>query len=389
MAENRVRVLVVHAFPETAAYISALLNLERDLEMVGSLATGKDALARVADLRPDVALVGADLPDIDSGQLVRQIISQLPRTGVVVLVANDDPEQLRRYMQAGARSFLVVPFSSEQLISTIRDVYRRVQNAPVVPKREPKPAAPSITHTANNRTIAVFGPKGGVGKTMAAANLAVAIRQLRGKSVALMDGNFALGDLHLYLNVKPEHTILDFVERGKDGDLDTLQRVLQRHTSGVAFLARPERPEHAEVISAESVRRVLELLGNAYDYTVVDCNASYDDRTLLVLDRADVILLMITPEVGALINATIFLDLTQALGYPKERVQIVLNRYDSQVGISVGDAEAALSRPILFRIPSRGRDLASTLNAGVPIVTAQPGSEVSRVLVQIAEAVTR
>jgi pilus assembly protein CpaE len=282
-----------------------------------------------------------------------------------------------------------VPFSSEQLTSTIREVYRRLQNTRVVVRAPapatPAPAAPSV----NGKTIAVFGPKGGVGKTMVAANLAVAIRQLRGKATALADGNFAMGDLHLYLNIKPDHTILDFVERGQEGDLETLQRILQRHASGLAFLARPERPEHAEMVSAEAFRRVLDLLNQAYEYTVVDCATTYDDRTLAVLDRADTILLLVTPEVGALINATIFLDLAQVLGYPRERVRIVLNRYDSQVGISVGDAESAFSRPVEFRIPSRGRDLASTLNAGVPIITAQPGSEVAKVIGQIAEVVTR
>lgn len=389
MAGSKVRVFLVHPLPETASYISALFNLEGDLELVGAVADGKDAPARSAEAKADIVLVGADLPDADAAQLVRQIVSQQPRTGVIALVPSDDPELLRRFMQAGARSFLVVPFTSEQLTTTIREVNKRLQSARVV-VREPKPAVvqPSVP-SVNGKTIAVFGPKGGVGKTMVAANLAVALRQLRGKSTALVDGNFAMGDLHLYLNIRPDHTILDFVERGQEGDLETLQRILQRHQSGLAFLARPERPEHAEMVTAEHLRRVLDLLSQAYEYIVVDCAASYDDRTLLVLDRAEMIVLLVTPEVGSLINATIFLDLAQVLGYPRERVRIVLNRFDSQVGISVSDAESALSRPIDFRIPSRGRDLASTLNAGVPIITAQPGSEVARVIGQIAEAVIK
>ncbi|MHB1004559.1 MAG: response regulator [Chloroflexota bacterium] len=388
MAESKVRVFLIHSFPDTASYITALLGLERDFDVVGSALSAKDGLARLPELRPDLILLGAELPDAESAALVRQITGLLPRSGVVVLVGSDDPGDLRRYMQAGARSFLVTPFSSAQLTSTIREVYRRLPKAGAGSGGVVKPAPPAPSPPAG-KIVAIFGPKGGVGKTMLAANLAVSIRQAKNRSVVLVDGNFSLGDVHLYLNMKPEHTILDFAERGAEGDLETLQRVVQRHGSGITFLARPERPEHAEMVSAETYRRVIELLASAYDYVVVDCAASYDDRTLLVLDKADIILLIVTPEVGSLINATIFLDLTQVLGYPRDRVRIVLNRHDSQVGISIGDAESALSRPVDFRIPSRGRELASTLNAGVPITIAQPSSDISRAIGQIAEAVTR
>ena len=389
MAENKIRVLLIHAFPETTAYISALLGLERDVALLGSLTRGGEAPAKVAELQPDVVLMGSDLPDADSATLVRQIVSRHPRTGVVVLVASDDPEDLRRYMQAGARSFLVLPFSSAQLVETIREVHRRVQNirVPVArPAPKPSPAQPAAPRA---RVVAVFGPKGGVGKTMLAVNLAIALRHRKERSVVLVDANFSFGDVHLFLNIKPEHTIIDFVERGAEGDLETLQRVLQKHSSGIYFLARPERPEHAEIVTADNFRRMLDLLGQAYEFIVVDCAASYDDRTLMVLDRSEAILLVVTPEVSPLFNASVFLDLAQALGYPKDRVRVVLNRHDSQSGISVSEAEAALGRPIEFRIPSRGRELLTTSHVGVPVVLAQPNSDISRCVNQIAEAVSK
>ena len=378
MSESKIRVLVVHAFPETTSYVSALLGLESDIALLGSVNTGHEAIKKTADLRPDVILVGSELADIDSPTLVRQLVSQSPGAGVIVLLGSDDPDQIRRYMQAGARSFLVLPFSSEQLVSTVREVYRRVQSARVA-----RPAAGAAA-AVRGRTIAVFGPKGGSGKTMLAVNLAVLLRQSTDRPVVLVDANFAFGDLHLLMNAKPEHTIVDFIERGAEGDLETLQRILHKHSSGVRILVRPERPEHAEMITAENFRRLLDLLAQAYEFVVVDCHASYDERTLMVLDRADTILLVVMPDVGSLYNAGIFLDLTRALGYPRDRVRVVLNRQDSQVGISLNDVEAALSHPVDFRIPSRYREVASTLNVGVPIVISQPNCDVARGVAQIA-----
>lgn len=385
MVENRIRVLLVHAFPETTAYISALLSLERDVSLQGTAATGAEGLKQVAEFKPDVVLVGSDLPDQNSAALVRQIVTQLPRTGVIALVESDDPEELRRYMQAGARSFLILPFSSEQLITSIREVHRRMQSVKVAP--EPRPVA---TPTGREgKIVAIFSPKGGVGKSTLAVNLAVALRRGGERLVALLDASFSFGDLHLFLNIKPDRSIVDFIERGAEGDLELLQQLVKRHSSGVAFLARPVRPEHAEMVNSENLRRVLELLTQAYDIVVLDCPASYDDRVLMVLDRADLILLVVTPDVGTLYNATAFLNLAKALGYARERITVVVNRYDSQGGVSVKEVEDTLAHPVEHKIPSRWRDLCSALNTGVPVTVSQPNSDLSRVMASVADLVVK
>ena len=387
MADSKIRVLIVHGFPETTAYISALLGLERDIEFVGSVATGREALAKVGESKPDIVLMGSELPDGDSANVVRRVISKQPTLGVVALVPTDSPEEIRRFMQAGARSFLVFPFSSEQLVTTLRKVYERVQKmpAPVAAPAAPRPNIPA----PRGKVITVFGPKGGVGKTMLAVNLAVSLSQKGERQVALLDTSLYFGDLHLFLNIKPDHTVVDFVQLGPDADAETLQQIMQKHSSGISLLARPSRPEHAEMVSAEHLRHAIELMAQTYDLIVVDCPASYDDRMLMVLDRSDMIFLIITPEVGALYNAGIFLDLAQTLGYPRESIHVVLNRHDSQAGISVSDAEAALSHPVHFRVPSRGREMSTTLNLGVPISISNPNSDVSRSIGQMAEFIAK
>ncbi|MCL5110027.1 MAG: response regulator [Chloroflexi bacterium] len=386
MAENRIRVLLVHAFPDTTAYITALLGLERDISLEGSVANGSAGLKQASEAKPDVILVGSELPDTDSAGLVRQITTKLPRTGVIVLVTADDPNELRRYMQAGARSFLVMPFSSEQLAESIRDVYRRMRSVKVA--AEPRHSAPA-GNAGQGKLVAVFGPKGGVGKSTLAANLAVALRRNAERKVALVDCSFSFGDLHLFFDIKPERTIVDFIDCGPDGDLDTLEQVLRRHSSGVALLARPVRPEHAEMITTDGLRHTLDVLTQGYDVTVLDCPASYDDRVLMALDRAHVIILIVTPDLGTLYNATTFLSLTRALGYSRERIMIVFNRYDSQGGASVKEVEDTLSHAVEFKVPSRWRDFSSALNSGVPYALSHPNSELARTLASLADMVLK
>jgi pilus assembly protein CpaE len=387
MVENRIRVLLVHAYPETTSYITALLSLERDITLVGSAATAAEGLRQVGESRPDVVLISGDLPDQDSAPVVRQMVTQAPRTGVVALLDSDDAERLRRFMQAGARSFLLVPFGSEQLISTIREVHKRVQSMKVAPT--PAPVAPAVPAGRRGKLVAIFSPKGGVGKSTIAVNTAVAMQRSNERQVVLVDGGFSFGDLHLFLNIKPDHTIVDFIERGPEADVDTLQMVLRRHSSGIAFLARPVRPEHAEMVTADNLRRVLDLLQQAFDMVVYDCAVSYDERVLMVLDRADLIVLVVTPEVGTLYNATAFYSLAKALGYHRERIMLVVNRYDSQGSVSIKEVEETLANPVAHKIPSRWRDFCSSLNSGVPLGMSRPSSDIVRVISDLAELIMK
>ncbi|MHB1131216.1 MAG: AAA family ATPase [Chloroflexota bacterium] len=385
MAENKIRLLLIHPFPETSAYISALLGLERDVLLLGTVHEGAAGLKQALEQRPDVILVGSDLADVESPALVRQLVSQLPRTGVIALVTDDEPEELRRYMQAGARSFLILPFSSDQLVSSIREVYKRMQSVRVAP--EPRAAAAAAAK--QGKVLAVFSPKGGVGKSTIAVNAAVALQRQSGYRVALLDAGFSFGDLHLFLNIRPDRTIVDFIERGPDGDLDTLQQVLKTHSSGLAFLPRPVRPEHAEMVTADNLRRVLDLLTSAYDVVVLDCPPSYDERNLMLLDRADAILLVVTPDVATLYNTTAFLNLAQALGYARERITVVVNRYDSHGSVAIKEIEDTLAHPVAYKVPSRWRDLSTALNAGEPIAASHPNADISRVIAGMAEATVK
>ena len=165
--------------------------------------------------------------------------------------------------------------------------------------------------------------------------------------------------------------------------------MLSTHESGVRVLLSPQRPEDAEVITAHHVTQVLAALSTAYDYIIVDCHTSYDDRTLAVLEHSDYILLIATPELGAVENTVLFFDLADKLGIPADRVHLVLNRYNTNVGIEQKEIERTLRRPIDFRLPTGGRPVALSLNRGIPLVIDKPDHPLAQSLVKMGEEIAK
>jgi pilus assembly protein CpaE len=130
-------------------------------------------------------------------------------------------------------------------------------------------------------------------------------------------------------------------------------------------------------------------MARSFDYVVIDCQVSYDEELLAVLDRSDVIFLVLHPELGALRNAKHFLQLAETLGYPRSKIAVVINRANSNVGITPQEVERVLGPGQYFRLNSYGRQLTSALNLGRPVVLANPKAEFSQMMHKLAEYVER
>jgi pilus assembly protein CpaE len=231
----------------------------------------------------------------------------------------------------------------------------------------------------------MFGSKGGVGKTTIATNLAVALRQHTRQRVALFDADLFFGDVGVHLNLPTVRTILDMIQSLDGADPEQAEQVLVPHPSGVRVLLSPFRPEEGELITPESIERILEFLRQHYDYIVVDCQPSYDDRMLRILESADEVLMVVTPEVGPLKNTSLFLDLAVRLGYSLDKINVALNRFNSNVGIGPEEIERTLQHEVAFRIISGGRPVVLSVNRGVPLVIEQPDHPFSVQIMRIAD----
>jgi pilus assembly protein CpaE len=392
---DQIRVLVVDDIPETRDHLTKLLGFESDIDVVGAAASGREALEMAARLIPDVVLMDINMPDMDGIAATEQLASIVPSAAVVMMSVQGEADYLRRSMLAGAREFLVKPFSSDELTASIRQVSARERD------KQSRIAVTTMATagvTANGTRsgepgepgsiVAVFSPKGGVGRTTVAVNLAIAAATELGKKVVIMDGSFQFGDVGVLLNLNPKSkSIADLIPELEAGELDSIDTFLINHTAGIRVLLAPPSPETAEMITAGGVKKVLERLRADHDLVVVDCTSYFNDTTLAILDAADVILTMLSLEITSIKNMRLFLEVAEQLGYEKGKVRLVLNRADSALGIRVADVEHSIGRKVDETVVSDGRSVVYALNRGVPFFLSNREAQVSQDILRLARSV--
>src|SRR4051795_6347706 len=391
---DQIRVLIVDDIPETRDHLTKLLGFESDVDVVGAAASGHEALTLATRLTPDVVLMDINMPDMDGIATTEKLAAQVPTASVVMMSVQGEADYLRRSMLAGAREFLVKPFSSDELTASIRQVYTRERDKISRMAAMPSAAGVPIGNSSNGtddgghdgQIIAIFSPKGGVGRTTVAVNLAVAAATELGKSVVLMDASFQFGDIGVLLNLNPKNkSIADLVPELEAGEPESLDTFVINHSTGIRVLLAPPSPEMAELITPSGVRRVLEALHRTHDLVIVDCTSWFNDTTLAILDAADVILTMLSLEITSIKNMRLFLEVAEQLGYADGKVRLVLNRADSTLGIRVADVEHSIGRRVDETIVSDGRSVVYALNRGVPFFLSNREAQVSQDILRLAK----
>jgi pilus assembly protein CpaE len=261
---DTIKVLIVDDIAETRDHLTKLLGFESDIEVVGAADSGRQALEMAGQVRPDVVLMDINMPDMDGIAATEQMATEVPTASVVMMSVQGEADYLRRSMLAGAREFLVKPFSSDELTASIRQVYTR--------ERE-KQGRITVTNVAAaaakagrgagrepGQVVAVFSPKGGVGRTTIAVNFAVAAAADLGLKTVLVDGSFQFGDVGVLLNLNPKNkSIADLVpEMEAGGEPESIDTFVINHSSGVRVLLAPPSPEMAEMITPVGIRKILE-----------------------------------------------------------------------------------------------------------------------------------
>ena len=400
---DTIRVLIVDDIPETRDHLTKLLGFESDIDVVGSAASGGEAITLATSLTPDVVLMDINMPDMDGIAATELLARAVPTASVVMMSVQGEADYLRRSMLAGAREFLVKPFSSDELTASIRQVYSRErEKVSFMAAAAPAATAPAATGTTSGApkgsgdgepgiVVAVFSPKGGVGRTTVADNLAVAAATELGKKVVLIDGSFQFGDVGVLLNLNPKNkSIADLVPELEQAgnDVESIDTFVINHSAGIRVLLAPPSPEMAELITPSGIRRIIETLRKTHDLVVVDCTAFFNDTTLAILDSADTILTMLSLEITSIKNMRLFLEVADQLGYEAGKVRLVLNRADSALGIRVADVEHSIGRKVDDTIVSDGRSVVYALNRGVPFFLSNREAQVSQDILRLAKAVT-
>lgn len=224
-----------------------------------------------------------------------------------------------------------------------------------------------------SRTIAIFGNKGGVGKTFVAVNLATSLA-LSGKRVLLVDIDFqGVHDMARMLNLAPRFALVNLLaEIEKSEDPSIIKKYVISHNCGLDFLPAVLQSKQAGHITPENIKPFFRKAAQVYDYIIVDAGNSFSETLLSVLDHSNIILLVVTPDILAVYQVKWCIELLQSLHYPLKMVRLVLNRAESRGGVAWQEVRTALSCEILGRIPSDGNAVGRALNRGVPCVIDTP-----------------
>ncbi len=388
-AQEKIRVLIVDDIPETRENIRRLLQFDVNIEVVGIASSGKEAIELASQIKPDVVIMDINMPDMDGITATELIRRKVQHTQVVILSVQSDQNYMRRAMLAGARDFLTKPPSIDDLTGAI---HRAGQMARDEQKKLAQTYQPADGgggggggKQANGKIVVVYSPKGGVGTTTIATNLALALHSDDSKTV-LVDANLQFGDVAVFLNEQVKNSVLDLAPRVEELDDEVIQSVTIVHqATGLRVVAAPTRPEMAEKVSSEQFGKLLQYLKRMFTYVVVDTATYLTDVVLAAIENTDLIVLVTTQEIPAIKNANQFMLLTDALGIKRDRILFVMNRYDKRISIAPEKVGESLRQPILVSVPFDDRLVANSVNRGVPFVIDNKIHPTSRAIFQLAD----
>lgn len=356
---------------------TAVADLQR-AQPAGSHAVGtEDRLTAWLDQHPDeyVVVLGPSIALDAAVGVAEDLRIQRPTVSIVLVRDEFDTELLTRAMHAGVRD--VVRRDDEKALTLAVERAHQLHAA----LRGPAGAR------RLGRMVTVFSPKGGVGKTTASVNLALALSDGGARKVCLVDLDLAFGDVAITMQLFPTHSIEHAVGSESAIDLAMLEGLLTRHEDSLTVLAAPSHPDVRERITPALISRTLRALREGFDYVVVDTSPSFDDATLTALDETDECVVVATLDVPTLKNVKVALETMDLLRIARGHRHLLLNRADDAVGISVAKVESILGMPVAARVTT-AMEIAASTNAGTPIVIGTPQHAASQSFRDLAELMT-
>lgn len=344
--------------------IEQVLVREPGMEVAKSHTGFGEGLRAARKLHPDVILVAGDTPGV--GSLVESLDEAVPQAPVIVVFAGDEPELARECVLAGAQLCLYGLEDQEQLIASVHRLVARERR-----RRTEIVAQAAGGQQKLARVIAFHAAKGGSGTTTMLVNSAVALASHTKKRVVVVDAAMQSSDVGVFMDINHSASITDLLPHMKELDSDLVTEILATHESGVQVLLAPAELERAELLTAEQFGKILGVLRKSADYILIDTPPVLDAVSMVALDAADQIVLVSTPEVAALRNTARFMQLGSKLGYPPEKLFLLLNRAGSKGGIRKDDLQQHLKQAVGLQVRSAGRQFVNAANKGAPLASGK------------------
>jgi pilus assembly protein CpaE len=338
---------------------------------VGTWGELRDLIAR----DPGSVVVLGPSSDFSDTAQVPVASRDFPGTGFILVVDQIDARVLKNAMRSGISDVIAAEDMDEELLAAI--------------ERTHEEGAAELSRTGssgpsrNGKVISIFGPKGGTGKTVVATNLAVLLAEA-GVATVLLDASVRFGDCAAFLRVRPERTLFDLASVAGDVDESALNSVLATHSSGLKMLCAPNDPLDAEKLDGDVITRVIRGMRKSFDVIVVDTATALDDFTLAVLSTSDIAYLVTSLDLPAVKDAKLCLTTLERLRLGMDKVRIVLNRANSNVGFPADEVARALGTEVVAKLPS---DVAvpRSVNSGSPVHAENRRSGIAKDLAKLAD----
>lgn len=383
--QARIRVLIIAGSDPVGDWMASVLDLEQDMAFTGVVRDLSQALQSIKQLSPEVILVDVSSGILQRTDLLNRLSAPASGAAVIVVAQMSEVDMVRQAMLHGAQGFLLKPFRETELLSSIRQARDLLDQRQAELATIPRLPTGSAGELPTAEVISVFSPKGGVGCTTLAINLAVALKVTTGQPVILVDGDLRFGDIDAALNITSPTSISALLPNLDELDDNSLKQALVSHDSGIKVLIAPPHLDTADTIHPQQLRQLMSRLTKLSEgYIVVDTWSALDDCTLSFLDLSQHLVVVTTPQVTALRDAHRFLEVLKLLNYQPGKLMLVLNHCYQRSNLRQKDVERALGYPITQIIEYTPQQVTDSLNRGVPLLQAYQNSPAAKNILQLA-----
>ena len=372
---NSIRIMLAAFSADDRKFISGLLT-DETLRVVSSFRPDSDGLKKASSQPADVLLLGTRALLEQELDFAERIFTTRSDITILLLAPIMDSRLLARAMECGISRVIDINSNEHDICTHIMTAANRDQN-----RRFSKQNIASY----DSKVVACYSPKGGVGKTTLAVNLAYALATMN-KKVALIDLSLQFGEVGVFLDIPKGDTIADMVEE-HSLELSTIKSYLIRHQSGIQVMLSSSAPEYAELIQPEHVNAILSTLRTEFDYVFVDMGVSLGDCAIATMETADTILLIVNEDIASLHDAKRSLKVLEALNQ-QDKVKIVVNKEGIST-ITVKNVANLLEATPVLVVPYDLKSAMLAVNRGIPMLSCAPNSKASKEIRNYARIMTR
>lgn len=337
--------------------------------------TGMDGLKTVPLFNPDVIITDVRLPDLSGYEVARRLRRDERFEGIplIFLTSQADLSNKLKAFEVGADDYLSKPFQPEELVARVGMLVRRGEILRAARQHE------AVKNEAV--VLTVHSLRGGVGCSTMAVNLGMALYRLWERPTLVIDSVLNAGQVALMLNASPIHTWEDLTEiRLGDIDPSLIETMVSKHSSGLDFIASPAYPIAVDSFTDEVWQMVMDTLRSMYDYIIIDTAHDFSNVTIQMLNQANQLLMMMSPEMASIRSAVCALNIYDKLGFTSEKILPVLNNIVPYSGIKQAQVEKVLRRPVKYALPNAPAEFTRSLNFGEPFVQTYPDSPITAIL---------